>query len=252
MLVSYIFYETRFLVVKTYSIKIPDLPPAFKGFTILHLSDLHSKYFGEKQKDLLALIREQQYDLVAFTGDMVNKKNPLPEPGLELVKGLAGKPVYFVPGNHEWSSGYQIRQPLLDSGVEILENRSVKISRKKEHIWLAGVDDPYLGRDDLDQALSDAGEDQAPRLLLAHAPEIFDGAAKAGIDLVMVGHTHGGQVRLPVLGALIVPGQGFFPKYDYGVYSKEQTRMVITGGLGESGIPVRFNMDPEIVLIKLV
>ncbi len=91
----------------------------------------------------------------------------------------------------------------------------------------------------------------SPKFLLAHAPNIFSSAVQSKIYLVMAGHTHGGQVRLPFLGAIIVPGQGFFPELDYGLFSSGNTTMVINGGLGESVLPVRFFNRPEIVLITL-
>lgn len=223
----------------------------FNGFTILQLSDLHSKEYGTKQDKLLKLIGSQNYDLVVVTGDLVDKGNPLIEPGIHLVQGLKRKPTYFVPGNHDWWTGFQFKDQLLQIGVKILDNQAVKLTKNGEHIWLVGVDDPYLGRDRLNEALSQIN-DSAPRLLMAHAPNVFPLAVKSGIDLLMVGHTHGGQVRLPIVGAVIVPGQGLFPEWDYGLFSSGKTRMVITAGLGESVLPIRFNIRPEIVLITLV
>lgn len=250
-LLSYLFFEVHSVAVKKYVIPIRNLPSAFDGFTILHLSDLHSKTFGENQKRLLDLISQFEFDMVAFTGDMDNKYGPDFKPGLELIQGLKHKPVYFVPGNHDWLTGYQFREQLLEIGVHILENKTEKLDINGEHIWILGVDDPYLGRDRLDEALSFVS-DSAPKVLLAHAPNIYDLATQSGIDLILAGHTHGGQVRLPLIGAIVAPGQGFFPKYDYGLFSNGKTRMIITGGLGESVLPIRFHIMPEIVLIKLV
>lgn len=249
-LVAYMLFQEFGIAIRKYTLSLPGLPGDFEGFTILHISDLHSKWFGPQQSYLLKTIQSHKFDMVALTGDLVNRKEPFLEPALTLVEGLKGKPIYFVPGNHEWASGYGLKKPLASLGVEILENTGVKINRGKSHLWLLGVDDPYLGRDDLDKALAVVDDDR-PKILLAHAPNIFPKALKAQISLVLVGHTHGGQIRLPFLGALVVPGQGFFPKYDYGLYHVENTRMIITGGLGESVIPVRFNIRPEIVLVTL-
>lgn len=249
-LLSYSLLETHFLRLQKYTVSIEDLPSAFEGFTILHLSDLHDKEFGDGQEELLNLINRQDFDLVAITGDLVNKRNPKVQPGIHLVRELRHKPVYFVPGNHDWWTGFGFREQLVESGAKVFENQAEKFSLNGEHLWIIGLDDPYLGRDDLKQALLEV-TDPAPKILLAHAPNIYDAAIKSGIDLVMVGHTHGGQVRLPVLGAIVAPGQGLFPKLDYGSYASGKTSMIINGGLGESSLPIRFNIDPEIVLITL-
>ncbi len=134
--------------------------------------------------------------------------------------------------------------------MHILENSNYKYVKGDEYIWIVGVDDPYLGKDNLDLAMEGI-HDTLPRLLLAHAPNIFPAAIQSKIQLVMTGHTHGGQVRLPILGAIVAPGQGFFPEFDYGLFSSNSTKMVINGGLGESVLPIRFYNRPEIVLITL-
>ena len=247
---SYSFIETHFLVVQKYIVPVRDLPPALDGFTILHLSDLHGKEFGDDQEKLLNLINKHDFHLVAITGDLVNKRNPKVEPGMQLIKELSHKPIYFVPGNHDWWTGFEYKQRLQELGAMVLQNQAEKFTWNGELIWVIGVDDPYSGRDNLEQALLNVN-DTGIKILLAHAPNIYDSAIKSGIDLVLVGHTHGGQVRLPVLGAIIAPGQGYFPELDYGLYSSKHNSMVINGGLGESWLPIRFNIKPEIVLITL-
>lgn len=249
-LLTYLYFEISVVAIKKYTIPIYNLPSAFNGFTILQLSDLHSKEYGANQEKLLDIINTQQFDLVALTGDFVNASSPDINPAIHLITNLISKPVFFVPGNHEWRSKYVIRKPLLTLGVQLLENRSVKITKDAQHIWLVGVDDPYLHRDKLNVAVEQI-KDSSPKILLAHAPSIFASAIKANFDLVMVGHTHGGQIRLPFVGAIVAPGQGLFPKFDYGLFTSGRTNMIINGGLGESSLPVRFNNRPEIVLITL-
>lgn len=202
---SYLYFDLHLIAVKR-TIAISKLPVEFQGFTILHLTDLHSKEYGAGQKHLIELINRQQFDAVAMTGDLVDKSNPSMEPAVSLVKGLQSKPIFFVPGNHEWFTNYQIKSPLKDLGVHILGNGHFKYNLGNSHIWMLGVDDPYLGRDQLDMALSGVS-DSEPKILLAHAPNIFPKAMKGNIDLVLAGHTHGGQVRLPLIGALVAPGQ---------------------------------------------
>ena len=251
LLLLVIFNPRRYspAVIK-YTVIIPGLPARFHGFSILQLTDLHSKRFGPRQLHLVRAIRAHRYNIVALTGDFINKYNPDPEPFFELMEQLQGKPAYFVPGNHEWNTGFKYRNRLAAAGIRILENEAEKIYIGQEFIWLAGVDDPHLGRARLAKALQKT-DNETPRVLLAHSPTIFPEAAAGGVDLVLSGHTHGGQVRLPGIGALLVPGQGLFPKWDYGLYQNRGTTMIVSGGLGESDLPIRFNIHPEVVLIEL-
>ena len=251
LLISYLFFEVESVAVTKYTVPVRNLPSAFNGFTILHLTDLHSKEYGKKQERLLKLIKRFDYDMVALTGDFVDKNNPLINPALSLIQQLSTKPLFYVPGNHDWWTNKIIKEPFLAEGVRILENTNYKLTKGDQHLWIIGVDDPYMGKDNLELALKGT-DDLSPKLLLAHAPNIYPSAIQAKIDLVMVGHTHGGQVRLPFIGAIIAPGQGLFPEYDYGLYSTDSTHMVINGGLGESVLPLRFYNRPEIVLITLV
>jgi uncharacterized protein len=248
---SYLYFDLHSIAIKQYTIVIPNLPKDFEGFTVLHLTDLHSKEYGENQKQLISLINRQSFDMVAITGDLVDRNNPNTESALSLVRGLKSKPVFFVPGNHEWWTDYRIKSSLENHGVRILENKTFKYTKGNSHIWIVGVDDPYLRRDKLDEALGGVTDSQ-PKILLAHAPNIFPSAIKSNVELILVGHTHGGQVGFPFVGAVVVPGQGLFPKFDYGLFTSGSTNMIINGGLGESVLPIRFYNRPEVVLIKLV
>lgn len=248
----YIYIGTHSIAVKQYNVSIDNLPPEFEGFTILHLTDLHSKQYGEGQNYLLETINEQQFDVIALTGDLVDRNNPDLKPTVELLAGLNNSALYFVPGNHEHRIDYdKLKKALLAHEVNILENKAKEYGRGDAHLWLLGVDDPSLGLERIDKALDDVGS-VSPMILLAHAPGIYADAVEENIDLVLVGHTHGGQVRIPFIGAIYAPGQGFFPEYDYGLFTSGNTTMVINAGLGESIIPFRFNMRPEIVLVTLV
>ncbi len=250
-LTAYIYASTHSIAVKQYILPVENLPSSFEGFTILHLTDLHSKQFGENQENLLEVINEQQFDIVALTGDLVDRHKPDPGAAAELLEGLKPYEIYFVPGNHEhWTDYDKLKEILLAYDVVILENKADRYSSGDSHLWLLGVDDPSLGLARLDKAI-DAVTDDLPLILLAHSPNIYHDAVKENIDIVLAGHTHGGQVRVPFLGAIYVPGQGFFPEYDYGIFSSDNTTMVINAGLGESVIPFRFNIRPELVLITL-
>ncbi|MCK4259605.1 MAG: metallophosphoesterase [Halanaerobiales bacterium] len=252
ILILMVWYFQRYSIsVKRYTIVVPNLPTEFEGFTILHLSDLHSKEFGKNQSWLIKIINQENFDVIAVTGDLIDKRNPRIEPAVKLLQHLKSKQIFFVPGNHEWWVDFQSREELESLGINIMENSSYKLSKGNSHIWILGVDDPYLGRDRLDKALKNV-DDSMPKILLAHAPNIFSSAVQNQINLVLVGHTHGGQIRIPFIGPIIAPGQGFFPKFDYGKFDSGFTSMIINGGLGESVLPIRFNIKPEVVLIKLV
>jgi len=254
-LFPYLYLERFSLAVRRYQVEIHALPPAFEGFTILHLSDLHDKEFGSAGEELINVIRRESFDLVALTGDLVAGDHPRLTPALELIAGLRtnwGVPVLSVFGNHDWRLGrggeFGIR--LAEAGVHVLSNSAFRLERGEDRIWMVGVDDPVTARDHLDLALR--GTDQrSPRLLLAHSPQLYPQAVQYRLDLLLAGHTHGGQVRLPLLGAPFVPGMGFFPTWDYGLYHSGATTMIVSGGLGESGLPLRFNIRPELSLVTL-
>lgn len=245
--VSYLYAQLYTITLNKYTIPIADLPPEFDGFTLLHLSDLHNKVFGKKQKDLLALIARQDYDVMVITGDLINRQRPDTQPVFDLLTEIR-KPVYFVPGNHEWETEAFIREQIFSAPVVLMQNKAEMLARGKAHLWIAGVDDQNSHRASLGKALQEV--DGAPVILLAHEPNIFD-AIVDDVDLVLAGHTHGGQVRLPFIGALLAPDQGFFPKYDKGLYTSGPRTMLISSGLGESLLPLRFLNPPEILLITL-
>ncbi|MHB1419990.1 MAG: metallophosphoesterase [Bacillota bacterium] len=249
-LFGYLYLQVRSVAVKKYIIPIEHLPASFEGFTILHISDFHSKIYGDHQEPLLKLVKKHKFDIIALTGDFVDKNKKLTSPAIDLINGLKQKPIFYVPGNHDWANNFELKGPLLSMGTQVLENAAAKYSIGKDYIWIIGVDDPYLGRDDLDTAQKNV-DVSATRILLAHAPNIYQAAIRSAIDLVLVGHTHGGQIRLPYLGALLAPGQGLLPRLDYGLFATGSSQMVVNGGLGETFLPIRFDCRSEIVLITL-
>ena len=251
----YLYLERFSVAVRRYLVPIVALPAAFEGFTILQLSDLHDKEFGSDGSELLALLNRERFDLVALTGDLVVGSRPRLTPVLALIAGLrsvSASPVYSVCGNHEWrlERAPEFNGRLREAGAHVLDNASVAIERGGERLWLIGVDDPVTRRDRLEQALG-ATDHRSPRLLLAHSPHPYRQAVACGLDLMLAGHTHGGQVRLPFLGAPFVPSMGLFPRLDYGRYQAGPTTLIVSAGLGESTLPVRFNIRPEVSLITL-
>ena len=254
-LFPYLYLERLSVAVRRYRVQVTALPASFEGFTILHLSDLHEKEFGRGGSELIELLSRERFDLVALTGDLVLGDSPRLTPALDILAGLArisDAPIYCVLGNHDWrlERGAEFNDRLREAGADVLSNAWATVKRGKERLFVVGVDDPVTKRARLDQAL--LGVDRNwPRLLLSHSPHTLPKAVEQGIDLMLAGHTHGGQVRLPILGALFVPAMGFFPPLDYGLYRFGPTTLIVSGGLGESGLPIRFNMRPEVSIVTL-
>ena len=149
---------------------------------------------------------------------------------------------------------------LSEAGVNVLENQIVEITREGESITLMGIDDPSFQENylfgDSEGVAKQAIEtllrvSDGYTVLLSHRPELFELYVETGMDLVFSGHAHGGQFRLPFIGGLVAPNQGFFPKYDAGLFSEENTNMIVSRGVGNSIVPVRFNNRPEIILVTL-
>lgn len=236
------------------------LPEAFEGFKIAHVSDLHNAVFGRKNEKLLSLIRAAKPDIIAITGDLIDSRHTDIDSALAFVEAAAEiAPVYYVTGNHESRLDFDEIEPrLIAAGARVLRNEAEDIGRGGERIRLAGIDDPSFIRTggtaeeraaaELEQ-LGDGGGTFT--VLLAHRPELVEVYAEYGAGLVLSGHAHGGQVRLPLLGGLYAPGQGLLPKYDSGLYSLGETQMVVSRGLGNSVAPLRVNNRPELVIVTL-
>ena len=251
------------LEVNEYEIMSDKIPEAFSGFRIAQVSDLHNKDFGEGYGKLLTLLSQINPDIIVVTGDLIDSRQTDLDVALEFA-WQAGKiaRVYFVSGNHEARvPEYEdLKIGLVKAGVVILENQKVQITREGESITLMGIDDPSFQEDYLfgdsesvaRQVIENLqNESDGYTVLLSHRPELFDLYAETGMDLVFSGHAHGGQFRLPFIGGLVAPNQGFFPKYDAGQFNEENTTMIVSRGVGNSIIPVRFNNRPEIVVVEL-
>lgn len=246
------------------SIHSEKLPEPFDGFVIAHISDLHNAIFGDGQGRLLETMRAVAPDLIAVTGDLIDSRHTDIERALEFIRGAVQiAPVYYVTGNHESrvSEYPQLEKQIEETGVVILRNKSTALEREGACIRLMGLDDPSFaskGGAGSRASVAEAAlknmmtDDSNFVVLLSHRPELFDIYASKGIDLVLCGHAHGGQVRLPFVGGLVAPNQGVFPQYTAGVHIKRQTNMVVSRGLGNSIAPVRINNRPELVVITLL
>ena len=250
------------LELNTYTISSRGLPDAFDGYRIAQVSDLHNAEFGDGNQRLLDMLREAEPDMIAITGDLIDSRKTNIAVALAFAEeAVRIAPCYYVSGNHEARvpEYWELKAGLEAAGVTVLDDARVEIEISGKSITIIGVNDPsfladYLTSDAavMDRKLSElSSEDASFTILLSHRPELFDTYAAHEMDLVLTGHAHGGQFRLPLIGGLIAPNQGLFPKYDDGLYSEGNTNMIVSRGLGNSIIPFRFNNRPEVVLIEL-
>lgn len=264
---AWLLWENTSLTVTSIQL---DLLPEEGSYVIAQVSDLHNGEFGEGNHRLLSLLEEISPDAIAVTGDLIDRATK-DSAALEFMRAAPSiAPVYYVTGNHEawiYDAYPDLDVKLKERGITILQNEAVTIEGVP--IELIGLDDPAVGlgddpaalpeellRSNLEQLapLKGKGDEGTVRILLAHRPEYIQIYEEFDIDLVLSGHAHGGQVRLPFVGGVYADGQGYFPKYDSGLYygsdGEGDTLMVVSRGLGNS-LPLRVNNRPEVVVIHL-
>ena len=263
LLCIWILWANTALDVTEYEIRDERIPKSFEGFRIAQISDLHNAEFGKNNAKLIALLAQTNPDMIVLTGDLIDSRHTDVEAALEFVRqAVQISPVYYVSGNHEARADEyeELKMGLAEAGVILLDHQKVQITREEESITLIGIADPsfredYLfgdGESVVRQAIEDLQEGaDGFTILLSHRPELFDIYVESNIDLVFSGHAHGGQFRLPFLGGLVAPNQGYFPEYDAGRFDEENTTMIVSRGVGNSIIPIRFNNRPEIIVVGI-
>lgn len=256
-------YENEHLELNSLVVESADLPEEFDGFRIVHLSDFHNAEIGENNKTLISVIEEAKPDIIVITGDIVDSRRTDIGVAVDFVREIVKiAPCYYVTGNHEAriSDYAQLKQGLTEAGVILLDNKKITIAKSGAELEIMGIDDPmfeadYFSENEfavVDNSIKNLNiEDNSFSLLLSHRPEMFEVYAENGLDLVLSGHAHGGQFRIPFIGGFIAPGQGLFPEYDAGLYEDGKTNMFVSRGIGNSIIPLRVNNRPEVVLIEL-
>ncbi len=258
---GYLYWGNNSLTVSNYLIKNSKIPESFRGFKIVQLSDLHNKDFKGR---LSEKVKELSPDIIVITGDLIDSRRtdiPVAEKLITELKSTA--PIYYITGNHESriESYPELRKMLESHGVSVLDGKTVEIERNGEKITLTGIDDARSFGSGLlseceilfSQKLKELSESKGEGygILLSHRPELIDIYAEHGFDLALTGHAHGGQIRLPFVGGILTPNQGFFPEYDAGEFKKGDTTMIVSRGLGNSVFPFRIGNRPDIVLCEL-
>lgn len=269
LIVSY--FENRKLTVTKYSITDENIPDAFSGFHIVHLSDLHNAEFGVENEQLFHVIKEQNPDIIVVTGDMIiGKPNNDVSIAVKFVNSLCDiAPVYFSMGNHElrvslyedtYGDMWKHFMEQISDNVHLLFDQKETIVRDGDRVHLYGLNlTPELYKRLIrtpmpeDYLFSLFGEcnNEDYHIFMAHNPDYFKDYAIWGANLTFSGHVHGGMIRIPWIGGTLSPMIHFFPKYDKGLFKEEDKYMVLSGGLGNHTFKFRVNNLPEIVSVTL-
>lgn len=262
-IIAWVIWDNNRITVTEYTIKDAEIPENFSGYRILQISDLHNAEFGEDNEILLNQISRLHPDMIVITGDLIDSYHTNVDISLAFIReAVKIAPTYYVFGNHEVripESYTLLKDGMEKAGVVVLD-QPVTLEKDSQTISLLGVADPSAMSSDsryYTQIVGSMLKDVMPEetvysILLCHRPEVFDAFVENGIDLAFTGHTHGGQVRIPFLGAIFSPDQGLFPKYDSGLFTEKDTTMIISRGLGNSSFPFRVDCPPEIVVATLM
>lgn len=257
--------EPHHLTVERLELRVPNLPESFDGFRIAQLSDFHyGPYTGKRDiSAAVNLVNSLAPDLVALTGDFITaperegKRPPANHPVYtevalcaEVLSGLkARRGIFACAGNHDVGIGAEyVAAALRAFGISLLSNENRAIEQDGNRLWIAGIDDAIFATPDLGRTLSGIPRKE-PILLLAHEPDLADAAAKFPFTVQLSGHSHGGQIRLPLVGAPFLPPLA--RKYPYGYYRVRNMHLYTNRGIGTILLPYRFNAPPEVTVVTL-
>ncbi len=263
-MIVFFIWQNNSVVISKYEYKNSKLSINFNGFKILHISDLHNKNFHES---IYKKIKDINPDIIVITGDLIDRRRTRIDIAVEFVKQIINiAPVYYVSGNHEQlSASYdELKEELTKLDVHILDNSHLILNHDGERIGIMGLADPALiyteGNNDnnrnrvyAENILKRLYENSVTEfnILLSHRPELIEVYKNINIDLVFSGHAHGGQIRIPFIGGILSPNQGFLPKYSEGMITEDNTTLVVSRGLGNSIFPIRIFNRPELIVVEL-
>ncbi|WP_138416072.1 metallophosphoesterase [Aquibacillus sediminis] len=254
VIVAKIYYDTNHFKVNTIEFDSSKLSQGTE-VTILQISDVHNKVFDQDNQPLLREVESLNADLIVLTGDLIDRRTEDFQHMYNLIEKLTAinSDIFFVSGNHEWENTEteDFIQGVRERNVTLLNNRSKTIEVDGIEFNMVGIDDASTNHEDPAKAFSTIEQDRYT-ILLSHDPDIVKNYPDMPANLILSGHTHGGQVRMPFVGAIVAPGQGLFPKLDQGTYPlAENQRLYIDSGLGTSLAPIRFLNQSQISLITI-
>lgn len=258
ILAGFLYVQNNVIQTEQIPLLSPKLPAGFDGLRVVELSDLHGKEFGADNEKLLTAVREAEPALITLNGDIADEYTDLSMLA-PLAEGLVAiAPTYYVTGNHEWvMEDLSAMLAILETaGVRVLHNEYVTLTRDGQSVVLAGVDDPNGPYDQktpaqlMDEIRAACGENTFV-LMLSHRNDRLDMWAQVGADVVLTGHGHGGVIRLPYFGPLLGVDRDFFPEYSAGLYTQAGTTMMVSRGLGNSGVPQRLFNRPHLPVLIL-
>ena len=259
----WIFLDNALIHTTYTTVQINGLPESFSGYRIVQVSDLHNNLYGINQSYLLASVAAAKPDIIVITGDLIDRNTADVDNAMAFVeRAVEIAPVFYVSGNHESAILNKYKDLMIrmgQAGATALENDTCTLFSGEDAITLAGIRDPAF---DWGRSSADAADTQIKKtlegtdreqvtILLSHRPELLKTYSENGIDLVLSGHAHGGQVRLPFIGPVYSPSQGLFPKLTSGLYREGETQMYVSRGIGNGIAPFRFNDGPELAVLIL-
>ena len=238
------------LTIEHKQILLDRMPKVFDGFRIVQLSDVHHGPFSSREQIERAIetANRLQPDIIALTGDYISKERQYAAPCAEMLGKLKARfGVYAVLGNHDhWVDAPLLTDLFRAEGITVLINEGMRFEQNGDTFWIAGVDDSMVGLEDISLALAGARDDEM-RLLLAHNPIVLRRAVRAEVDLVLSGHTHGGQVAIRGERSTARPRKRALQ----GLWRQGNTQIYVNRGLGTVVLPIRYGCPPEISLLEL-
>jgi len=257
----YLYFENNTLEITNYDIVNEKITEDFNNFKIAQISDYHNVKSNKLNKKLINDLKKSKPDIIVITGDFIDSHRTNIDISIDFIKNIKDiAPIYYVTGNHEGNiNNYNVlKEKLIDYDVIILNDEVQKIIKDDSFINIVGINDPFFVKEKVDEEvivknkLNNIEYDEKNyTILLSHRPELIEIYSEFEFDLVFSGHAHGGQIRLPFIGGVIAPHQGFFPKYDSGLYEIKNTTFIVSRGIGNSTFPFRINNNPELIIVNL-
>lgn len=251
-------YENQTIQIEEITVSSRSLPENFSGFRVAMVADLHGMEFGKDNWRLIETVRKTCPDIIAINGDLIEDAEQIQMVGPLIGRLLEIAPVFYVTGNHEWYANnvYELMSLLEEKGVIVLANKYKTLEIDGQSIVVAGVHDPNGPYDmktpeELVTEIRAAQGEDTYVLMLTHRNNQISLWSSLGVDTVLAGHGHGGIIRLPFIGGLVDTTRTLFPEYTDGLYTQGKTNMVVSRGLGNSGVNFRLFNRPQVPVVIL-